>query len=210
MKRVLAAAVLLLSALVAVAQALPPIAFKVPDCVPKTKWTPQASGSELKNIEYPGAQIYAFRCPGVALPYVHVDVTGSTVSLHSTLTLMDSAADPVGALRNLIAGNQVQPSDAEQYRLWYMAHSFGMAVMSLEAKVYTHAVMPNPASTEPVPTRPARKVVNGVLTTFTNPPRVPVGTDCDLDVLPTFPSGTDVWAAVVGQPTDLRWACRKK
>lgn len=192
------------------AQTLPPLPFNLPDCAPKTKFTPLASGTELTYIEYPGAQVYGFWCPGATNPYIHVDVTGSTVNLHSTLSLVLAAPDLRGAVRNLVQGNQVQPSDAEQYRLWSMAHAFGMAYMKAAAKVYTHAVAPNPASTELVPTRPARKVVNGVLTQITNPPRVPVGTDCDLTVQPTFPSTTETWAAAVGQPSDLRWACRKK
>lgn len=75
---------------------------------------------------------------------------------------------------------------------------------------YTHSVAPNPQSTAVPPTRPSRQVVDGVLKTMTKPVYVPVGTDCDTSVLPTFPSGSDVWATVVGQPTNLRWLCRAK
>lgn len=75
---------------------------------------------------------------------------------------------------------------------------------------YTHIVAPNPQSTAVPPTRPSRQVVNRAMQPMKSPVYVPTGTNCDLTVQPTFPSGADVWAAVVGQSTDLRWLCRKR
>lgn len=72
--------------------------------------------------------------------------------------------------------------------------------------VYTHAVAPLTGTID----RPARKIINGALVTYSKAARALIGTDCDITVTPTFPSGTDLWAAIPGQANDLRWLCRKK
>ena len=75
------------------------------------------------------------------------------------------------------------------------------------APVYTHSIAPLSGATD----RPARRVnAAGQLETYSNPARAPIGTNCVLTTLPLFASGADVWAAVVGQPSNLRWLCRKK
>lgn len=87
------------------------------------------------------------------------------------------------------------------------------------ARQTSHEVAPLAGATD----RPARRVVNGALVTIPEtktrvgeltitdkPLRVDTGVDCDESVQPTFPSGSDLWMAVVGQPTDLRWLCRKR
>lgn len=186
------------------APAVAQIQFNVPDCVPKTVVTPYGTGSGLTQVEYPGAQVYGLWCPGTVKPYVHVNLVGGTVDLKD----VSSAADPLAYLQSVAMAASLQPRTPEEEQRWNRTHAFGMAYMATQRQKY--AIAPNPQSTAVPPTRPSREVVSGALNLMKSAVMLPVGTECDVTLGVTFPSGADIWAAVPGQPANLRWLCRKK
>lgn len=154
--------------------------------------------------------MYGWWCPGKAQPYIHVNVKIWDRSTNATIPQLMNIPNQLDFLHKIIKDNERQPKDADERALWARAVMYGRVYMQDKkpGPVYTHAVAPLTNAT----TRPASRVVNGVRTPIygNEAPRVQIGSNCDLTITPTFPSGSDVWAAVVGQANDLRWLCRKK
>lgn len=176
--------------------------FTLPKCIPKTEWTPLGTGQLIK-IDYPGVVMHAIICPEVLADqtYIHVDTTGN-------LDVALKSQNPQVALMTLFNKSHVQPQSEAQRIKWLNAYTFGRVyVKELMEYQYTWEVAPLSNSVD----RPSRKVVDGKLITYPNPIRVNVGINCDNRIAPTFVSaGADLWMAVVNQPSDLRWVCRKK
>lgn len=191
------------------------------DCIWRSHWTPFGTGSEQVYgvSEADGVRVawWGHWCPRADGTWRQVGqrcvIGRACMDVASLTSLLDTAArsaDPLQALRDARARLDVAPLPSEQ-AAWDLALrdvTAAAARVRPEQAVYrsTHEVAPLSGYTD----RPARQVVDGKLVEIKNPPRVSTGVDCAMGVEPQFPSGSYVWAAVVGQAHDMRWYCRRR
>lgn len=180
--------------------------FSVPDCFPKTLWTPTGTGTDWVSGSEPKVTPTGVRiswrgmwCPdgsGGWKAYVHRCVEGRTClnvrSLEAEFHTATRTPDPLLALQNAIKKYETAPLPNE-LEDWRFAGAKALVELDkIKPKPSVFKVKTNPACTSVVCTRPAYTLSNGVRGTQ-EVARAEVGQECKM-TRPVLASGNDFWA----------------
>jgi len=168
-----------------------------------------------------------FNGPGMTYKlYIHVVLDKyKTLDVDTVWSLTKqvlSSDDPITSLTNVIKSHEVIPPEGTLDRFNYetLRHTACEQAVNVRKQRSPNLVFECKKPT-PLPVakwniapllsgqRPSRTVVNDQLVIQSNPTYLPVGTECNPDILPVFTTSMGTWMAVNNQPTNLRWLCKK-